>query len=67
MTLTKEQAKNIYILSNIPCSDICETFLYNNDDAEISDDSICGLCYRNNQQLFIPKDEYVNGLQKILE
>lgn len=66
MNLTERQIKEIYKLCNISCIDICEAYKYSNDDDEPGD-TLCSLCFKNNQQFFVPTDKFIEEINKVLE
>lgn len=63
MKLTNGKIKELYNAIYEPCKDICKVSLVIEDDFE----GICQLCYENNNQFFVPTDEFAMKINKILE
>ena len=66
MKLTKEDVIKMFSVFSCPCDEICETHLYN-EDYDDNQNSLCGLCCMNNQQFFVPTQDFVNKVNELLE
>lgn len=67
MKIDKYMAKKLYRECFACCQDVCKTYIYNEDNEENKDDCLCVLCYNNNQQFFVPSDDFIKRINVILE
>ena len=67
MNLSKEQVKILFKLFYSCCNESCATYQYNGDYDEDNRDPLCNLCCSNKLQFYVPKDDFVNKINKMLE